>query len=161
MSSRPPAALALALLGVPALAACEDKQTYTTTIEVVQVERFGATGDAVRTMDIELRYAECPGDGRRVVRANQEFARCAPGLKAGDRVPAKIVARYASDRGSYRSDVVELAGCPLKLDPKEEANYEMVQTCTELKTTGAVVGVHCDRTRNKDLVAKCPWLRRR
>lgn len=157
MSSRAPAVLVLAL----GLAGCEDKKTYATTIEIVQVERFGAAGDAAGTIDIELRYAECPGDGRRVIRADEELARCAPALKAGDRVPAKIVARYVPDRGSYRSDIVELAGCKVKLDPKEEANYEMVQTCTELKTTGTVVGVHCDRTRNEDLVAKCPWLRRR
>jgi hypothetical protein len=143
------------------LAGCEEKQTYKTTMEVVQVERFGATGDAVDSMAIELRYAECPGDGRRVVRANADFVRCLPGLKAGDRLEAKIVARYVSERGSYRSDIVELGHCAMKLDPKEEANYEMMQTCTDLKTSGTVVGVHCDRTRSKELVAKCPWLRRR
>ena len=27
--------------------------------------------------------------------------------------------------------------------------------------TGAVVGIHCDRTRSKELIDKCPWLKRK
>ena len=37
----------------------------------------------------------------------------------------------------------------------------MVNTCVDVVTTGAVVGVRCDRTRSKELVDKCPWLRRK
>ena len=142
-----------------ALASCESPKTYSTTVEILQVETFG---DSPPTqLGIELRYSECPGDARRVIRADKAFAQCATSLKEGDKVKAEIATSYNSERGSWRSDITKLGECAVKLDPKEEANFEMVQTCSEIKTTGVVVGVRCDRTRNKDLVAKCPWLRRR
>jgi len=71
------------------------------------------------------------------------------------------VTSYQSDRGVYRADLTRLGDCTLKQDPKDDANYEMVQTCSDIVATGAVVGVRCDRTRSKELVVKCPWLRRR
>jgi hypothetical protein len=45
-------------------------------------------------------------------------------------------------------------------DAKEAANYEISSVCTEVQTTGAVVGVRCDRSRPKALLEKCPFLRR-
>jgi hypothetical protein len=149
------------LLGAVVLGGCDKPRHDTTTVEIVQVERFGQTGDAVTQMDIELTYSECPGDSRRVVRADKAFAHCASGLKAGDKVKAEVVSKYSSERGVYRSEIVKLAECPMKLDPKEEANYEIVQQCSDVTTTGNIVGVHCDRARGEKLVEKCPWLRRR
>jgi hypothetical protein len=35
-----------------------------------------------------------------------------------------------------------------------------VENCTEVKASGSVVGVRCDRMRTPELIAKCPWLRR-
>ena len=35
----------------------------------------------------------------------------------------------------------------VKLDPKDEANYQMVEACTEAKASGVVVGVRCERGR--------------
>lgn len=157
MSSR---AIAMLVLGL-GLSACEQAKQYTTTVEIIQVERFGQAPEAASQMNVELRYAECPADGRRVIRIGDDTARCSRAIKAGDKVKAEITTKYVADRGSYRSEIVKLGECAVKLDPKEEANYEVVQTCTDIVTTGAVVGVRCDRTRNADLVAKCPWLRRR
>lgn len=157
MSSGSAAVLFLAL----GLAACEDAKKYTTTVEIIQVERFGQTPDTATQMNVELRYAECPADGRRVIRIDEDAARCSAAMKAGDKVKAEMTTKYVGDRGTYRSEIVKLGECAVKLDPKEDANYEIVQTCTDIKTTGNIVGVHCDRTRNKDLVTKCPWLRRR
>lgn len=138
-------------------AACGNgKQTFTTSVELVQVEPL-----ADKQLGIELRYADCPGDGRRVLRTDKAFTACAGGLKAGDKVPAEIVMSYAADRGTWRSDITKLGTCALKLDPKEEANYEMYQSCAPIQTTGATVGIRCDRTRNAEAVAKCPWLRRK
>jgi poly(hydroxyalkanoate) depolymerase family esterase len=81
--------------------------------------------------------------------------------KAGDKVAVDLLASYNSEKGSYRVVVTKLGDCEVKQDPKDEANYEIVETCTDVKASGAVVGVHCDRTRSKELVAKCPWLRRK
>jgi hypothetical protein len=95
-----------------------------------------------------------------LIRADKAFAECAGPLKAHDKLPATVTLAWNAERGAYRSEIVKLGACAVKVDPKEEANYEMVQVCTDLQATGATVGVHCDRTRPKDLVAKCPWLRR-
>lgn len=146
-------------------AACGEKpQKFTTTVEIVGVQRLGGNQDPKAPpplMDLELKYADCPGDARRVMRGDKAFSQCGAKFKKGDKVPAELVLSYSSERSQYRSELVRLADCEVKLDPKEEANYETVQDCKDLMASGAVVGVHCDRTRNKDLVAKCPWLKRR
>lgn len=147
------------------IAACGEKPTkYTTTVEIIQVQRLGGGQDPKAPpgmLDIELKYADCPGDARRVMRGDKTFSQCGAKFKKGDKVPAEIVLTYSTERSQYRSELVRLDDCEVKLDPKEEANYETVQDCKDLVSSGAVVGVHCDRTRNKDLVAKCPWLKRR
>jgi hypothetical protein len=145
-----------------AMAGCDSKTRFTTTMEVIQAEPFTDASGKVETVSLELRYADCPGNARRILRADRAFAGCAAGkLAAGAKLKADLVSTWQSDRGAYRSDVVRLGDCPLEQDPKDEANYEMVQTCTDVVATGAVVGVRCDRTRSAALVGKCPWLRRR
>lgn len=146
--------LVLGILG------CESAKHFTTTMEVLEIERFKDPRGIV-TLGLELRYAECPGDARRIVRADSGFASCASALKPGEKVKAELYSTWQSDRGSYRSDILRLGDCAMKLDPKDESNYEMVQTCSDIVATGAIVGVHCDRTRSKAMVDKCPWLRRR
>ena len=153
--------LALSVLG----AGCGEKPTkYTTTVEIVGVQRLGGHQDPKAPpsmLDLELKYADCPGDARRVMRGDKTFSQCGQKFKKGDKVPAELVLSYSSEKGQYRSELVRLDDCEVKLDPKEEANYETVQDCKDLMASGAVVGVHCDRTRNAELVAKCPWLKRR
>lgn len=149
--------VSLALLGL----GCNKPQHFTTSMELVQVETFKDEKGAPSTVGLELRYAECPGDARRILRGDKKFAACAGPLKAGDKLKAEFVSTWQSEKGFFRSDVVKLGECDFKQDPKEEANYEMVNTCTDVVTTGAVVGVHCDRTRSAELVAKCPWLKRK
>jgi len=152
-----PVALGLLLV----VAGCESPQRYTTTMEVVQIEPLTDGTDATTRVGLELRYADCPGDNRRVLRADKAAAACVAKHKPGDKLKAEIVTSYQSDRGVYRADLTRLGDCTLKQDPKDDANYEMVQTCSDIVATGAVVGVRCDRTRSKELVVKCPWLRRR
>ena len=145
-------------------AGCGEKPTkYTTTVEIVGLQRLGNQDPKALPgmMDLELKYTDCPGDARRVMRGDKTFSQCGAKFKKGDKVPAELVVSYSWERGQYRSEILRLDDCEVKLDPKEEANYETVQDCKDLISSGAVVGVHCDRTRNKDLVAKCPWLRRR
>lgn len=155
-----PALLPAALLAC-ALAGCESPKKFTTTMEVIQVEPFKDDKGETTKLGLELRYADCPGDARRVLRADKAFAACAGPIKAGDKLKSELVSTWQPDRGLYKSDVVKLGDCPMKQDPKDEANYEMVNTCVDVVTTGAVVGVRCDRTRSKELVDKCPWLRRK
>lgn len=149
------------LVLVVGLVGCEKTQTFETTVEVLQVQRFGQDPKAPGLMDLELRYAECPGDARRLVRADKAFSACIGPVKAGDKLPTKVTLAWNAERGSYRSDLLQVGSCAIKVDPKEDANYESVQVCKDLVATGATVGVRCDRTRPAELVAKCPWLRRK
>jgi hypothetical protein len=145
-------------------AGCGEKPTkYTTMVEIVGLQRLGGQDPKAPPgmMDLELKYSDCPGDARRVMRGDKTFSQCGTKFKKGDKIAAELVLSYSSERGQYRSEIVRLDDCEVKLDPKEEANYETVQECKELISSGAVVGVHCDRTRNKELVTKCPWLKRR
>ncbi|MET0595918.1 MAG: hypothetical protein ABW133_24675 [Polyangiaceae bacterium] len=162
---RPAPYLAGVLLASLFSAGCGEKpQKFTTTVEIVGVQRLGGNQDPKAPppmMDIELKYSDCPGDARRVMRGDKTFSQCGAKFKKGDKVPAEIVLSYSSERTQYRSELVRLDDCEVKLDPKEDANYETVQDCKDLMASGAVVGVHCDRTRNAALVAKCPWLKRR
>lgn len=142
------------------IAGCHDKpQSYETTVDVLHVQRFGQSS-APGIMDLELRFSDCPGDARRVVRLDKAFSQCIGQVKAGEKLSATMSHAWSAERGGYRSDLVKLGKCPVKLDPKEEANYEMVQVCTDLEVTGANVGVHCDRSRPPELLNKCPWFRR-
>jgi hypothetical protein len=145
-----------------AVVSCGEKpQHYTTTVEVMQVQRMGQDKSAPGMTDLDLKFLECPGEARKIIRGDKTFGPCGAKFKKGDKITAEVVLNYSSERGQYRDEIVKLDDCPVKLDPKEEANYEIVQDCKDLTVSGAVVGVHCDRTRNKELVAKCPWLRRR
>lgn len=140
--------------------ACKKPQRYTTTVEVLKVRRFGQDPKASIT-ELELKFAECPGEALKVVRADKSFAECGAKIKRGDTIPAEVVLSYSSERSAYRNEIVRLAECDMKVDPKDEANYELVQQCKSLVATGVEVGVHCERSRSPELIAKCPWLRRR
>lgn len=143
------------ILAAIATLGCDAKRQDKATIEIVQAEQIG------EQLALELKYPDCPGDARRVIRLDRSFTACAGELRGGDRLEAEIATKWLSDRGAYRNEIVRIGKCPVKLDPKEEANFEMVQVCTDIVATGAVVGVHCDRSRPKELVTKCPWLKRR
>jgi hypothetical protein len=148
-------------LALVAVAGCNaSSKKYTTTMEVLENEPF-TDEKGVVTYGMQLKYSDCPGDARRVIRAGKEFAACGPKVKAGDKLKADIIANWDSDRGVYRTEITHLGECPLKQDRKDEVNYEMVQICTDIMATGSVVGVHCDRNRPKEQVDKCPWLKRR
>ena len=139
---------------------CKEKpQRFATTVEVMQVRTVGSAAGPKLT-DLDLKFAECPGNARQIMRAGREFSDCGTKLKAGDKLKAEVVLSYNAERGLYRNEITRLGDCAVTLDPKDEANYQMVENCTEVKASGVVVGVHCDRTRPPALLAKCPWLRR-
>lgn len=142
------------------VAGCKAKpQHFTTTVEVMLVRTFGATAGPKLT-DLELKYATCPADARQVMRVDKGFSECGTKLKVGDKLKAEVVLSWNAERGIYRNELVHLGECAVKLDPKDEANYQMVEACSESKASGVVVGVRCDRGRSEALLAACPWLRR-
>jgi hypothetical protein len=152
----------VALVGcvVVALFGCKPKpQRFTTTVEVLQVRSFGG-GTGPKNTDLEVKYSECPADARQNMRLGKEFATCGEKLKAGDKLKADVVLSWNGERGVFRNEVVKLAACDVKLDPKDEANYQSVEACSEVKATGMTVGVRCNRGRSPELLEKCPWLRR-
>ncbi len=148
---------ALLLTAALAVCSCKTAKHYTTTVEVLQVRRFGqGTG----MLDLEYRYVDCPGDARRIMRGDKAFAACAANIKKGDRLSAEVVLNYFPDRGIYRNDLVHLGDCPVHLDLNDAANYERYQNCEDVKASGLNVGVRCTRRRGPEVLAKCPWLRR-
>ena len=153
--------LALCVGLIVGLSACEKPAHYTTTVELLKIRRFGQDAKAGGVTEIELKYADCPGDARVVLRAEKSFAACGAKLNRGDKIPAEVMHAYSRERGTYRSTITKIADCPLQVDTKDEANYELVQQCRPVVATGMEVGVHCDRQRGPELLAKCPWLRRR
>jgi hypothetical protein len=151
------------LLIVSQLPACHAKaQRYDTRVEILSARTMGGQhGKAPPSLvEFEMRFVDCPGDVKRVVRGDKALAACAAGIKVGEKLSAAIDFKYDRERENYRGDLVKLGPCDVKLDPKEDANYETVQVCRDLKTSGVVVGVHCDKKREGELVEKCPWLRR-
>lgn len=143
-----------------ALAACDKPKTYKATVEVQKIRRFGQDPKQSVT-EMELRFSDCPGNAIKVIRADKSFADCGAKIERGAKVEAEVVLSYSRERGTYRNDITRVAGCEVKTDPKDEANFELVEQCKPVVATGVEVGVHCDRSRNADLVAKCPYLRRR
>ncbi|RYE95129.1 MAG: hypothetical protein EOO75_00105 [Myxococcales bacterium] len=156
---RLPVAL-LALVVCAPLVGCRRTQKFTTTVELNRVHAFGRNPKEPSAMDVELRYVDCPGEARKLVRGDKAFATCALALKAGVRVPVDVTRRYDADRGVFRSEVTRIGTCDITTDPKDEVNYEVVENCTDLKATGMVVGVNCSRRREPALIEKCPWLLR-
>jgi hypothetical protein len=147
--------------GLLALSACRREKTYTTTVEVLHVQPVVLSPSASALLDVEVRYADCPGDARRSMRLDPAFAKCGKDVKKGDKLEMEIRHHYVSDRGNYRAEVRRLGNCPVKLDTKEGANFESVQVCSDVTATGAVIGVHCDRRgTSKDLLEKCPFMLR-
>jgi hypothetical protein len=146
---------------VACLPGCRKPEHYQTTLEVLQLRRVGRDPKAPPITDLELKFVDCPGDARKVVRGDKTFGACAAGMKQGDRLAAEVVLSYSAERGVYRNEIVRLGHCPIKLDPTDEANYDQVQQCRDVMASGLAVGVRCTRTRSPEMLAKCPWLRRR
>jgi hypothetical protein len=157
MRPRLPVTFALLALG---LAGCRRAARYQTEAELVRVHAFGRDARDPGLMDVELRYAACPGEAHEMLRGGRAFAACARRFQPGDRVTAEVLHTYDPERGVYRSEVTRLGGCEVTPDPKDEANYEVVESCSDLKASGAVVGVVCNRRRDQALLDRCPWLRR-
>ncbi len=135
---------------------------YTTNVEIQQVQIFGRDPKtAPMLVDVEMRFTDCPGDARKLIRTEKSTSACVASLKKGDKVEAELVMGYVAATGSQRAEVVRLGTCAVKTDQKDAANYEIVQVCTDVIASGVPVGVHCDRKREGAIVEKCPWFKRK
>jgi hypothetical protein len=146
-----------------AASGCHGKpKRFDTNVEIVATRTMGTQGGktAPSLIEMEMRFVDCPGEVRRVMRGDKALAACAGGMKVGEKVSATVELAYDAERENYRDELVKLGPCDVKLDPKEDANYESAQVCKDLMATGVVVGVHCDKKREGELIAKCPWLKR-
>ena len=137
----------------------EAKRTFKTNVEFIQIRQFGASQP--KLTDMELKFVDCPGNARKIMRAPRDFGECGSKFKVGDKVDVDVEVIWNSERGNYRDKIVRIGDCPIVLDTKDEANYQLVENCTELKRSGSVVGVHCDRKRSDELVKACPWFFRK
>lgn len=161
--ARPSAALLLGLLSISTALGCHERaQRFETKVEILSTRKMGTQQGKLppTLLEVEMRFVDCPGEVKRVIRGDKDLARCAGELKKGETVAASIDFSYDRERENYRGDLVKLGSCDVKLDPKEDSNYETVQVCRDLKVSGVVIGVHCDKKRVGELVEKCPWLRR-
>ena len=156
-------ALVLFLASSPLLVGCmSSPKSHKTNVEILRIRPIAVDehhAETVLTVDVEVSYHECPGEQRSFVRGDKEFASCIMKHSVGEKVPAKIWWGPNTERTQYVSKIMGLADCDRTPDPKDEASYEIVQDCEDMVVNGVVVGVHCDRRRNKELLATCPWFR--
>ncbi len=154
--------LAALLVLLPGLSSCSSKaKIYDTSVELVRLEviRADDQGNPL-TVDVEMSFEQCPGEQRKTIRGDKFFSACILKHKTGEKVPAKIE-HALNEHGEMTPQIVGLAGCERKLDPNDEASFEVVQVCTDLVVNSVKVGFHCDRRPTKELLEKCPWFRRR
>ncbi len=140
------------------LVACTDKpHTFETTVQIARTQVVKTGGG--RVIDVELEYADCPGEQQEIFQGDASFAECLAKYKIGEKVPASIAWSRLPD-GHYDSEVTRIGDCPRKRDENDERSYEVVHECKDILVNGVVVGFRCDRKPTPELLAKCPWFRR-
>jgi hypothetical protein len=154
--------MAMGLSGALASSGCSQKpRTFDTNVEIVRIRPINRDPDTneVRTVDVEVSFADCPGEQRKMIRGDKAFAACIMKHQSKDKVPAKLWYGKVDDE-HLGNKIVKLADCDRKPDPKDEASFEVIQDCEDILVNGVSVGVHCDRKPSKELLAKCPWFKK-
>lgn len=136
---------------------CHRPKHYETTVELsrISVARRDDAGRPV-TVDVEFRYAQCPGVQRENVRGDANFGACITKHAVGDRVNVKLVHQW-SDEGQYEWKILEVADCPRPPDPRDKFSFATVRECDDWIVSGAKVGFQCNIAPQKELLAACPW----
>ena len=102
--------------------ACASDNRFDTNTEIVRIRpirRDFTDPNIVLTIDVELSYTECPGEQRKMIRGDRDFAACILKHKVGDKVPTKIT--WGPDgKGSYKNRVVQVGECNRKIDPNDD-----------------------------------------
>ncbi|MCB1176349.1 MAG: hypothetical protein KDK36_02110 [Leptospiraceae bacterium] len=137
-----------------------DEYDVKVKINRIEIVREGEDKKPI-LIDVELNYPDCPGDQIEIIRAGKDFAECfLTKHKVNDIAKAKILWKWR-DLGFYKWDVIGLSGCERVVDPEEEGSYDMIEECEDFLEYGAVVGFRCKRVATADLIAACPWFRRK
>lgn len=153
-----PKCIALAGAAVLLLLGCtREAHHYETTVQIVRTEAVKDRSGTV--IDIDLEYADCPGDQREVFQGDAAFAQCIARYKVGEKLPASISFQQLPD-GHFDSEVERVGECRRTRDSQDERSYEIIHQCHDVKVNGVVIGFRCDRKPSKELLAKCPWFRR-
>ena len=138
--------------------ACSHKpQRFETNVELARVEVVKTA--AGRWIDVELEYADCPGEQREIFQADAAFADCLSKYKPGEKVAATIIWSQEAD-GHYDSEVERVGDCHRKRDALDERSYEVVHECEDIVVNGVNVGFRCVRKPSAELLSRCPWFRR-
>lgn len=135
---------------------------YESKVTINRIEVVMKNGDGKpAAMDVEINYADCPGDQIEIVRGGKDFAECILGkYKPEDRVQAKVY-WYWDSRGFYKWEVRKLGECERIIDPEDEVSYEIVEECEDYIVYGNKVGFRCKRVATSELIQTCPWFRRK
>jgi hypothetical protein len=151
-------AAAAALLSIFCAACGQKTEHYSTTLEIARTQTIQSGGGKV--IDVELEYSDCPGEQRDVFQEDAQFAECLGKYKLGEKVPAELTWQQLPD-GHYDSEVDKVGDCVRHRDAADERSYEVVRECKDIVVNGVVVGFQCVRKPTPELLAKCPWFRRK
>ncbi len=153
-------ALAIAIASLTT--GCSDKpEHYTSTLQIARMQIIqDPTGGKSKMVDVELEYTDCPGEQREVFQEDSAFLECIARYKLGDKVPAEISFSKLAD-GHWDSEVDKIGDCVRTRDALDERSYEVVHECKDIVVNGVTVGFQCTRKPTPELLAKCPWFRRK
>lgn len=159
------AMLAIAATGCSSTGCSKPTERYESAVQIVRKEAVEKTteadGGAPTTLqvDFEVEWDACPGDQYQVIRGDKEFAACTEKYDVGDYVPV-IVRHYWDARGFYRWDIERMGDCPRVVEPDSFGSYEKSAECKDITNHGKVVGFDCSRKPFRQLLKRCPWMKR-
>lgn len=133
-----------------------DSQARLRRIEVVHRD----DANSPVSTDVDIEWITCPGIQWQTVRSGQAFSTCIQKHKVADTVPVKVLWEW-DDHGNYDWHVVEIGGCKAPPVDDDDSSFDSIGECVPSKQHDAVVGFHCDVEPEGELVAKCPWFRKR
>ncbi len=128
------------------------------TLNRISVVERDDKGNAVST-DVELRWKECPGEQLQLMRSGKEFSECMKKHKPGETAVVKVLWEW-DEHGHYDWHVIDVGGCPAPPVDDDDSSFDQIQECVPSIQHDAVVGFHCDRLPEGELLEKCPWFRR-
>lgn len=150
--------LSLALLLLLVSGCGHKEQSFKTQVEITRMDVV--TKDAAgkpQSMDVEFTWTAC--GQRETIRGNAAFATCMTSRKVGDKLPVDVLWHW-DEGGAYDWDITKMAECARPYEDGDEASFDTVQECTEIKDHGVVTGFRCLKIPEKAMLEKCPWFRR-
>lgn len=141
---------------------CKENKDFVSNVEIVRIEKvkWEKDGKAIIS-DIEISYKDCPGRQFEIIRGGKEFSECIYSkYKVGNFVDVDINWKWDSF-GYYKWSVKKIGDCDRIFDPLDEVSYDLVEECEDYVIYGQNVGFTCRRIPTSNLIAKCPWFRKK